>query len=53
MYENLQDYAIDFDDEDHPVKAFQCCCGSASCRGAKKRKEAHLKVCRILFINNS
>ncbi|XP_050225811.1 histone-lysine N-methyltransferase SUVR4-like isoform X3 [Mercurialis annua] len=26
------DYGIDFNDEDHPIKAFGCCCGSASCR---------------------
>ncbi|XP_061945620.1 probable inactive histone-lysine N-methyltransferase SUVR2 isoform X3 [Populus nigra] len=27
------DYGIDFDDYDHPVKAFRCSCGSAYCRG--------------------
>ncbi|KAH0993720.1 hypothetical protein GBA52_005203 [Prunus armeniaca] len=27
------DYGIDFDDHDHPVKAFQCLCGSPFCRG--------------------
>ncbi|XP_031283856.1 histone-lysine N-methyltransferase SUVR4-like isoform X2 [Pistacia vera] len=26
------DYGIDFSDHDHPIKAFQCCCGSAFCR---------------------
>ncbi|KAJ7973533.1 Histone-lysine N-methyltransferase [Quillaja saponaria] len=31
------DYGIDFDDHDHPIKAFQCCCGSTLCRD-KKRK---------------
>ncbi|XP_020981877.1 histone-lysine N-methyltransferase SUVR4 [Arachis duranensis] len=31
------DYGIDFDDHDHPIKAFQCSCGSAFC-GDKKRK---------------
>ncbi|XP_023537142.1 histone-lysine N-methyltransferase SUVR4-like [Cucurbita pepo subsp. pepo] len=37
------DYAIDFDDEDHPVKAFECCCGSGFCRDSKKKhKEALL-----------
>ena len=41
--ENIQDYAIDFDDEDHPVKAFECCCGSGFCRDSKKKhKEALL-----------
>ena len=28
----MQDYAIDFADENHPIKAFQCCCGSEFCR---------------------
>ncbi|XP_011038472.1 PREDICTED: histone-lysine N-methyltransferase SUVR4 isoform X3 [Populus euphratica] len=27
------DYGIDFDDYDHPIKAFRCSCGSAYCRG--------------------
>ncbi|KAJ6694073.1 hypothetical protein OIU85_004825 [Salix viminalis] len=26
------DYGIDFDDHDHPIKAFRCSCGSAYCR---------------------
>ncbi|XP_059628565.1 probable inactive histone-lysine N-methyltransferase SUVR2 [Cornus florida] len=30
------DYGIDFDDHNHPIKAFQCCCGSAFCRSRKK-----------------
>ncbi|KAI4350077.1 hypothetical protein L6164_010600 [Bauhinia variegata] len=37
-YEELTwDYGIDFDDHDHPIQAFQCRCGSPSCRD-KKRK---------------
>jgi len=28
----LQDYGIDFDDHNHPVKAFRCSCGSKQCR---------------------
>ncbi|KAK7337936.1 hypothetical protein VNO77_18528 [Canavalia gladiata] len=37
-YEELTwDYGIDFDDHDHPIKAFRCCCGSAFCSD-KKRK---------------
>uniref|UniRef100_A0A2C9VG59 SET domain-containing protein n=1 Tax=Manihot esculenta TaxID=3983 RepID=A0A2C9VG59_MANES len=32
------DYGIDFDDRDHPIKAFQCCCGSASCRDVKRKR---------------
>ncbi|KAJ6974801.1 hypothetical protein NC653_030821 [Populus alba x Populus x berolinensis] len=30
---SLIDYGIDFDDYDHPIKAFRCSCGSAYCRG--------------------
>ncbi|XP_054816935.1 histone-lysine N-methyltransferase SUVR4-like [Prosopis cineraria] len=38
VYEELTwDYGIDFDDHDHPIKAFQCCCESPFCRD-KKRK---------------
>ncbi|XP_021828980.1 uncharacterized protein LOC110769339 [Prunus avium] len=33
MEELTWDYGIDFDDHDHPVKAFQCLCGSPFCRG--------------------
>ncbi|KAG0629896.1 hypothetical protein M758_1G137900 [Ceratodon purpureus] len=29
------DYGIDFDDDDHPVPAFSCLCGSEYCRGSK------------------
>ncbi|KAF8388284.1 hypothetical protein HHK36_026950 [Tetracentron sinense] len=31
-----KDYGIDFDDHDHPVKAFRCRCGSKSCRDMKR-----------------
>nr|XP_043636420.1 probable inactive histone-lysine N-methyltransferase SUVR2 isoform X2 [Erigeron canadensis] len=30
------DYGIDFDDEEHPVKAFRCRCGSRFCRNVKR-----------------
>ncbi|XP_019440971.1 PREDICTED: probable inactive histone-lysine N-methyltransferase SUVR2 [Lupinus angustifolius] len=30
------DYGIDFDDSDHPVKLFQCRCGSKFCRNMKR-----------------
>ncbi|XP_076910192.1 putative inactive histone-lysine N-methyltransferase SUVR2 [Bidens hawaiensis] len=30
------DYGIDFDDEEHPVKAFRCRCGSRFCRNTKR-----------------
>ncbi|KAL5566854.1 hypothetical protein UlMin_030018 [Ulmus minor] len=32
------DYGIDFDDIDHPIKAFTCSCGSANCRDRKKKR---------------
>ncbi|XP_019427771.1 PREDICTED: histone-lysine N-methyltransferase SUVR4 [Lupinus angustifolius] len=31
------DYGIDFDDHEHPIKAFHCCCGSAFCRDKKQK----------------
>ncbi|GAB2220440.1 hypothetical protein Droror1_Dr00008091 [Drosera rotundifolia] len=31
------DYGIDFDDRNHPVKAFECSCGSELCRDKKRR----------------
>lgn len=30
------DYGIDFDNKDHPVKAFKCRCGSKLCRNMKR-----------------
>ncbi|XP_048499433.1 probable inactive histone-lysine N-methyltransferase SUVR2 isoform X2 [Beta vulgaris subsp. vulgaris] len=36
------DYGIDFEDEDHPIKAFRCRCGSAYCR-YKNRKGSRSK----------
>ncbi|XP_022727454.1 probable inactive histone-lysine N-methyltransferase SUVR2 isoform X2 [Durio zibethinus] len=30
------DYGIDFDDLDHPIKAFRCRCGSKFCRNMKR-----------------
>ncbi|KAF7805224.1 histone-lysine N-methyltransferase SUVR4 [Senna tora] len=38
------DYGIDFDDHDHPIKAFRCCCGSAFCRDKKRKVEAEAKT---------
>ncbi|XP_062144103.1 histone-lysine N-methyltransferase SUVR4 isoform X3 [Alnus glutinosa] len=32
------DYGIDFADQNHPVKAFRCCCGSAYCREMKQKR---------------
>ncbi|XP_062019052.1 histone-lysine N-methyltransferase SUVR4-like isoform X2 [Rosa rugosa] len=31
------DYGIDFDDEDHPIEAFQCSCGSPFCRNINRK----------------
>ncbi|KAM7252481.1 hypothetical protein ACFE04_024364 [Oxalis oulophora] len=31
------DYGIDFDDHNHPVKAFECSCGFKYCRGRPKQ----------------
>ncbi|XP_010264894.1 PREDICTED: probable inactive histone-lysine N-methyltransferase SUVR2 [Nelumbo nucifera] len=48
MEELTWDYGIDFDDYDHPVKAFHCCCGSKFCRDIKppKRTRSSLLVLR-------
>ncbi|XP_054803699.1 histone-lysine N-methyltransferase SUVR4-like isoform X1 [Prosopis cineraria] len=45
-YEELTwDYGIDFDDHDHPIKAFQCCCGSPFCRDKKRKGKRKLAKC--------
>ncbi|XP_051141998.1 probable inactive histone-lysine N-methyltransferase SUVR2 [Andrographis paniculata] len=36
MEELTWDYGIDFDDHEHPVKAFHCQCGSKFCRNIKR-----------------
>ncbi|XP_071919302.1 probable inactive histone-lysine N-methyltransferase SUVR2 isoform X1 [Coffea arabica] len=36
MEELTWDYGIDFDDVDHPVKAFHCQCGSKYCRNIRR-----------------
>ncbi|XP_073149178.1 probable inactive histone-lysine N-methyltransferase SUVR2 isoform X2 [Henckelia pumila] len=36
MEELTWDYGIDFDDHDHPIKAFRCQCGSKFCRNIKR-----------------
>ncbi|KAG9150545.1 hypothetical protein Leryth_010913 [Lithospermum erythrorhizon] len=38
MEELTWDYGIDFDDIDHPVKAFSCHCSSKYCRNIKRTK---------------
>ncbi|KAK9061641.1 hypothetical protein SSX86_018823 [Deinandra increscens subsp. villosa] len=40
-YEELTwDYGIDFADVDHPIKAFECHCGSSYCRDEKRKATA-------------
>ncbi|XP_057423274.1 histone-lysine N-methyltransferase SUVR4 isoform X3 [Lotus japonicus] len=41
------DYGIDFDDHDHPIKAFQCCCGSTFCRDKKQKGTGSLKTKKL------
>ncbi|KAG8370839.1 hypothetical protein BUALT_Bualt13G0025100 [Buddleja alternifolia] len=38
MEELTWDYGIDFDDLDHPIKAFSCQCGSKFCRNIKRSR---------------
>ncbi|XP_051118819.1 probable inactive histone-lysine N-methyltransferase SUVR1 isoform X2 [Andrographis paniculata] len=40
MEELTWDYGIDFDDHDHPIKAFRCQCGSKFCRNIKRTRPA-------------
>ncbi|XP_014491616.2 histone-lysine N-methyltransferase SUVR4 isoform X1 [Vigna radiata var. radiata] len=43
-YEELTwDYGIDFDDKDHPIKAFRCSCGSAFCHDKKQKGKGKIK----------
>ncbi|XP_061371348.1 probable inactive histone-lysine N-methyltransferase SUVR2 [Gastrolobium bilobum] len=47
-YEELTwDYGIDFDDHDHPIKAFQCCCGSGLCRDKKQKGTRSMKTKKL------
>lgn len=41
MEELTWDYGIDFDDDYHPVKAFQCSCGSLACRDLKSSRRTN------------
>ncbi|KAJ8770187.1 hypothetical protein K2173_011522 [Erythroxylum novogranatense] len=43
------DYGIDFSDHNHPIKAFSCLCGSASCRDAKQKDDSRLST-RLIFV---
>ncbi|KAK7285892.1 hypothetical protein RJT34_20677 [Clitoria ternatea] len=43
-YEELTwDYGIDFDDHNHPIKAFQCCCGSAFCHSKNQKGKGKIE----------
>ncbi|XP_075100364.1 putative inactive histone-lysine N-methyltransferase SUVR2 [Nicotiana tabacum] len=37
------DYGIDFDDHEHPVKAFRCQCGSKFCRNMKRPRRSRAR----------
>ncbi|XP_059300824.1 probable inactive histone-lysine N-methyltransferase SUVR1 [Lycium ferocissimum] len=37
------DYGIDFDDHEHPVKAFKCQCGSKFCRNMKRPRRTRAR----------
>ncbi|KAL0383655.1 UNVERIFIED_CONTAM: putative inactive histone-lysine N-methyltransferase SUVR2 [Sesamum calycinum] len=41
MEELTWDYGIDFDDHEHPIKAFRCQCGSKYCRNIKRSTPPH------------
>ncbi|XP_071708268.1 histone-lysine N-methyltransferase SUVR4-like [Rutidosis leptorrhynchoides] len=48
-YEELTwDYGLDFMDEDHPIKAFECQCGSPFCRDVR-RKGWFINLMSILY----
>ncbi|KAF6144451.1 hypothetical protein GIB67_024678 [Kingdonia uniflora] len=38
------DYHMDFDDENHPIDAFKCKCGSKGCNDVNRNKRAHSKA---------
>ncbi|GAV82044.1 SET domain-containing protein/Pre-SET domain-containing protein/WIYLD domain-containing protein [Cephalotus follicularis] len=46
MEELTWDYGIDFDDHDHPVKAFRCQCGSKFCRNMKRLHRSRFSSAR-------
>ncbi|KAG8389157.1 hypothetical protein BUALT_Bualt02G0199900 [Buddleja alternifolia] len=48
MEELTWDYGIDFDDHEHPIKAFRCQCGSKFCRNIKRSRL--LALCERLRI---
>ncbi|KAL0435552.1 UNVERIFIED_CONTAM: Histone-lysine N-methyltransferase SUVR4 [Sesamum radiatum] len=49
MEELTWDYGIDFDDHEHPIKAFRCQCGSKYCRNIKRSSKYYYMACQSLF----
>ena len=47
----LQDYGIDFDDHDHPIKPFQCRCGSKFCRNMKRPNSKYNLLASFSFFS--
>ncbi|XP_031121913.1 histone-lysine N-methyltransferase SUVR4-like isoform X2 [Ipomoea triloba] len=43
MEELTWDYGIDFDDVEHPIKAFKCQCGSRFCRNGRRSSRSRSK----------
>jgi hypothetical protein len=46
----LQDYGIDFDDVNHPVKAFKCRCGSEFCRDKSRFSSKYMTVAFMMHL---
>ncbi|KAG2384379.1 Suppressor of variegation 3-9-related protein [Vigna angularis] len=44
----VTDYGIDFDDHDHPIKVFQCSCGSKLCRHIKRSNTSYAQPIMII-----
>ncbi|XP_037449661.1 probable inactive histone-lysine N-methyltransferase SUVR2 [Triticum dicoccoides] len=42
------DYNIDFNDVNHPIKAFKCCCGSKHCRDKKSNPRSRSRALVLL-----
>ncbi|KAK9076009.1 hypothetical protein SSX86_004339 [Deinandra increscens subsp. villosa] len=45
LEELTRDYGIDFDDNDDPIKAFECLCGSPFCRNIKVSRGSRKRKC--------
>ncbi|KAK6164397.1 hypothetical protein DH2020_001261 [Rehmannia glutinosa] len=49
MEELTWDYGIDFDDHEHPIKAFRCQCASKFCRNIKRSSKYEYIIGRIFI----